>query len=635
MRNNNLLLVIILILFSIMFKGQEKSVSYEDLYRLFDSYAENDLRAMVFVNMYIEKSKREEDLRKLIIGYEEAIYYSPSADQKLVYADSAVSAAFRLKDNDQITRSYLGKGIIYYYNMRSYRKASEEYLKAFKYVKNSKDGYLRNKVVYHMAIVKSYLGDHREAAGYFIMTANYFEKNTIRKDIHPDTRLNNESGYYNSLYRLSRCYYNLQLYKKEDSLLAIGLRSMKAVDKHPVEYAYFQKGRGIQFIRNKKYDAALGHLLIAESILNDKEDFASLATVNFYLGILNWNRGKKDEAFSYLAKVDSLVNKFKFITPEIRPSYKYLIRYSKSKGDSDKAEYYTQQLLMADSILINDFPKLSSMIKYEYDAKNYQDEKQGLLKDKKNVWIVFSILSLSGIITVTIIFYRAKGKEKKLQLQYRQLLTKMQKNRDEAYRTPTDSTGGIGLKVTNEVGDPLTMVRDDHIDYNLKDLLEQSADEKLNDDNDQGVKSYGFNDAVEGNLDEDDPGNELKHKYDPKMICNIIEKLKVFEEEKRYLQKHLKMPDVADIVGTNRSTLSHIINVYLKIQYPDYIKTLRIRYITNLMLEDKKYLKYKIQSLADICGMSSRQIFSLHFRQINGMSPTDFMNQRLKDIKDK
>lgn len=624
-----------MILFSNMFKGQDKSVSYENLYKLFNSYAENDQRALVFVNMYIEKAKREEDLKKLIVGFEEAIYYSPLAEQKLIYADSAIGTAFRLKDNDQLMRAYLGKGIVYYYNTRSYKKALEEYLKAFKYVKNSSDGYLKNKVVYHLAIVKSYLGEHSEAAGYFVMTADYFQKNMTRKGIHPNTRLNHESGYYNSIYRLSRCYYNLQLYEKEDSLLAIGLRNMKAVDKHPVEYAYFQKGRGIQYIRNKKYDAALGHLIIAESILNDKEDFASLATVNFYLGVLNWNRGRKDQSFIYLDKVDSLVNRFKFITPEIRPSYKYLIRYSKDKGNSGKVEYYTQQLLMADSILITDFPKMSSMIKYEYDVKNYQNEKQGLLEDKKIAQIIVSILSVSGVIIITIIFYTSKAKEKKLQLRYRQLLIKMQHDREKLYAEPMSSEGADGLEINDAIGEELPVVRDGGFNYSLKDLPAQSPDEVLTDGNGQGDISAASYNFLDDTPEEDDPQNLSKDKYDPQMISNIIEKLRIFEEEKKYLQKNLKMPDVADIVGTNRSTLSHIINVYLKIHYPDYIKTLRIRYITELMLEDSKYLRYKIQSLAEICGMSSRQIFTLHFRQINGMSPTDFMNQRLKDVKDK
>lgn len=625
--------MIIIILFSDMFKGQEKSVSYDSLYKLFNSYNENDHRAMVFVNMYIKKASRENNLKKLVSGYEEAIYYSPTPEQKLLYADSAVIVAIKLKHKDLIARSYLGKGIVYYYNTRNYKKALEEYLKAFKSVNGSRDDYLKNKVVYHLAIVKSYLGDYSEAAGYFVLTADYFEKNMIRKDIHPNTRLNQEAGYYNSIYRLSRCYYNMQLYEKEDSLLAIGLNNMKTIGEHPVEYAYFQKGKGIQCIRNKKYDSAAEHLFIAESILNDKEDFAALATVNYYLGILNWNSGKKDKSYKFLDKVDSLVNHFKFITPEIRPSYKYLITYSKAKGDSDKADYYTQQLLKADSILIADFPKLSSLIKYEYDGKVYEDEKRRRLNDKKNAHLKLSLLLVATVIVTTIIFYRSMIKERKLQMQYRQLLVKVQQNREKIYARPKDNKSFDGLDTYDGSAQTSDIVRDEEIYYKVKVYLNQYQDNVVADKN----VDEGLDDAMDCEVyhrpDEDEHQDLSQDRYDPQMINKIIEKLRVFEEEKRYLQKNLKMPDVADIVGTNRSILSHIVNVYLKIHYPDYIKTLRIRHITELMLEDKIYLKYKMESLADICGISSRQMFSLHFRQINGMSPTEFIRQRLKDLE--
>ena len=636
MQNNNLLLVVILMLFANIFNGQEKSVSYSKLYDLFNSYSENDQRAMVFVNMYIAKAKDEGNLRKLIAGYEEAIYYTPSADRKLIYGDSAIASSVRLNDNDEIARSHLGKGIIYYYNKRSYRKALEEYLLAFKSVKDSEDEYLKNKVTYHLAIVKSYLGYYDEASKHFLQTADYFEKNMIRKDIHSNTRLNYESGYYNSIYRLSKCYYDMKWYKREDSLIENGLRRMKSVDEHPIEYAYFQKGKGIQLIRQEKYGAALRYLNVAKNILDDKEDFASLATVNFYLGISHWNMEMKDESVIYFNKVDSLVNKFSFITPEIRPTYKYLIRYATDKKDSEKLLYYTNQLIKGDSILIADFPNLSLKIKYGYDAKNSQDEKQRLIDDKKNARLLVSILSVSSVIIIIIIFYRSNAKQKKLKSQYRKLLIKIQQDREKVHMSSSvgesDSSygqyfAGIGSSRLSDFKNPDT---NDH----TENLPTKSLDQNAYDHYDKKNVSDSFKDKAEDSDDIDHSTNELNHKYDPQMINGILEKLKIFEEEKKYLQKNLKMPDVAAFVGTNRSTLSYIINEHLKIPYPDYIKTLRIRYITELMVEDKKYLKYKIKSLADICGVSSRQVFSLQFRQVNGMSPTDFMSQRLKDLKD-
>ena len=52
------------------------------------------------------------------------------------------------------------------------------------------------------------------------------------------------------------------------------------------------------------------------------------------------------------------------------------------------------------------------------------------------------------------------------------------------------------------------------------------------------------------------------------------------------------------------------------------------------MYEDPYYLRLKIQSLADACGISSRQNFSDLFQEINGIRPTDFIKQRKKELEE-
>lgn len=102
--NNKILLIIFnLILLSI--QGQERQEkyrkeSYDKIYGLFESYSENDDRAMSFVNRYIDKAKKERNLSKLIEGYEEAIYYNKSIDRKLSYADSTIITAKKYNNPD-------------------------------------------------------------------------------------------------------------------------------------------------------------------------------------------------------------------------------------------------------------------------------------------------------------------------------------------------------------------------------------------------------------------------------------------------------------------------------------------------------------------------------------------------------
>jgi len=581
MQNQKRLITLILLLAVNIFYCQKKEYTYKELSTLFNSYSENDERAMVYVNLYIDKARKEQNLKKLIAGYEEAIYFTGKPEKKLQLGDSIIIIAKKSGNSDQISRAYLGKGIIYYYNIRNFRKALEEYLKAFQYSKNSDDAYLKNKIVYHLGIVKSYLGYYEEAAAHFKQTAFYFEEIMNQKDIHEIIRQNNESGYLNSIYRLSKCYYDLEMHSKEDSLINIGLQRIGENNLQTIEYAYFLKAKGRQMIRNGDIENAFKSLRSAEDILKHNQDYASLATVNYYLGKLYWNTGNKDRSVFYFKKIDSLVRKFNFITPETRSSYEYLINYAKNQNNDNMLLYYSHQLVKADSVMISDFPKLSSKIRNEYDSDHFAGEKKILVKDKKIISIVYFLSIAVGGLLLIYLYFDHRRKEKELTVQYNLLLERFELgNQDSKFKDI----------VTYDQKTPQIVVREPNETY------------------------VG------------------KEQYSAEIIEEIKTKLKIFVDKKQFLNKNLKLPDVAILLGTNRTTLSYILNDHMNVSFPDYIKLLRINYITNLMLTDKKYLNYKIESLAEMCGMSNRQVFRVHFRQINGMNPTDFIRKRFEEL---
>lgn len=542
--------------------------SYKKISGLIDAYSENDERALEFVRMYIEKAKEESNYKELIQGYEEAIYYDKDIDDKLIYADSAIIAAKKYNNPDQISRAYLGKGIIYYYNKRQYKSALDQYLMAFKFSKDSKDNYLKNKIVYHLGMVKSYLGYYQEAAELFEVSARYFENNMV-KNLHPNLKLNNESGYFNSIYRLSSCYKNLQLYHKEDSLIHIGLERLHNTKQLSLEYGYFQKGKGIQLLRENKLDESLKFLKLSKNILSHNQDYASLTTVYFYIGKAYWLNGKREESLLYLNKVDSLVNRFWVITPEIRGGYEYLIHDAKQRNNSQKQLYYTNQLLKADSIINTDFAMLSSKIHREYDTDTLLKEKNSLER-KKNISVIILCLSIiTGSIILCFLVVRFRKKEKELNARYQEL--------SERFNNYSETT------------DP-------------------------------------FNRSLQVSLTE-------KNEYSFEAIEEVKLKLENFEKSKQFLQGSLTLPIVAKMIDSHRTLLSYVLNEHYNLTFTMYLKTLRIRYITNLLLEDPKYLNYSTDGLTQICGMANRQVFSEHFMEINGMRPTDFIRKRKEELK--
>ena|SRR6218665_3959525 len=564
MRNFKKFLLPLLFLIFCNFKSQEQNqLTYSNLTDLFDAYPENDERALVYVDMYIAKAKKEKKFSKLIAGYDEAEYYSKSVDKKLQYADSAVVVALKSKDADLISTSYLKRGIIYYYNLRDYRKALQEYLLAFKNAKSTKDRYLYHKIQYHLGMVKSYLGFYQEASVHFTQTADYYEKHISDKD-HPNIRMNNEHGYLNSIYRLSTCYRKLEQYKLEDSLIGIGRRKVVYSEEFSQEFAFFQKALGIQAIRNGAYDVAKRHLRRAESILKRKQDFVALATVNFYLGRINYDQGHKKESLVYLKKVDSILDKYNFVTPEIISNYKYLIHYAKEDKDGRLQLYYTNKLERADSILRTDFSVLTTNIHTGYDVDILVEDRDNLVRKHKYRGILLSAVIVCVILVFFFFLYRSRKKEKVLTSRYNMLLEKL--NRAEE------------------------SVEDTSENHNVKSI------------------------------------------YNDQIIETVKKNLKIFEDKKQFLDKDLKLPDVASLISSNRSIVSFVLNEHLNITFSEYLKRLRIQYITKKILEDKMFLKYSMDTLASECGMKNRQVFSNHFLEINGIRPTDFVRKRQEEL---
>lgn len=571
MNNHHKILLLFFNLFSFSLTAQElQNPSYKKISDLYMGYPENDSRAMVFVNRYIEKAKKEHSLKEQITGYEEAIYYIESVNKKLSYADSVISVASKTNEPKVISRAYLGKGIIYYYNSREYKNALELYLKAYKFFQNSEDDYLKNKIIYHLGIVKNYLGYYQEASEHFKSTSKYFEKQ-LKQKLHPNIRLNNEAGYFNSIYGLSNCYKNLGLYEKEDSLINIGLQKIQNLNEHLLEYGYFQKGKGVQLLRKGRQDEALKHLELSRDILLNNQDYGSLTTVYFYLGKLYWLKGNKTESLHYLNKVDSLVSKFRLMSPEIRSNYQYLISDAKQNGDSKRYSYFVHRLLKADSDQNDELPMMLSKINQEYDNDGLSRENQLLENKNQNLSYLFLLIPVGLILSIYLLSFWRRVKERKITEKYNEILKKFNE-RNSILKT------------------------------------EPIAD------------------------------NKTEHKKEPyslEIIEDIKVKLKKFEEDKLFLAKNLTLPKVAKMLGRNHSQLSYVLNEHLDITFTHYLKTLRIRYITNLLVENKLYLQYKVENLAHECGMSSRQLFSTHFFEINGIRPIEFIREKIKENKEK
>jgi len=107
----------------------------------------------------------------------------------------------------------------------------------------------------------------------------------------------------------------------------------------------------------------------------------------------------------------------------------------------------------------------------------------------------------------------------------------------------------------------------------------------------------------------------------------ILKRLEFFEDSDRYLNKDVDLSILANDLGTNTTYLSTIINHYKKVNFPNYLKDLRIRAAVIHLSKDPDLLKYNYQGLAEIFGFKTGESFSKAFYQKTGVSPSTFLNE--------
>ncbi len=411
-----LLLSILLILSH--FPAQEY---YSELRKKYWEYEVDDARAFTILELYISSAKKEKNYEELFQAYDDAIRYS--ANKKLQYADSAIAAAKLSKNNGLIGSSHIAKGAVYYSTYRKFQPALDEYLKAYQYLENSEDKFLKYKSLYHLAVVKSYLGYYHEALELFKQCITYFEPNT-KANIHRNLIFNNQKGYLNSLHQMIVCYQALGKYEEAQKLIEEGISKLPKDKLFYLEKSYFEKAKGIWEFKKKNYSGAISDFNQSLRGLKKNDDFTWTSVVYFYRGLSFAQSGDEKKAIEDYRRVDSIFNQHHFILPEIRGNYEELIQYYKKQNDPQQELYYTKQLLKSDSIIYNDFKYLSNRIHKDYDTKTLLQAKANL--ENTNHFGKYLLILSSFIILLLgfIVFYWLKRK-KEIQKKYNDLLLKI------------------------------------------------------------------------------------------------------------------------------------------------------------------------------------------------------------------
>jgi len=93
--------------------------------------------------------------------------------------------------------------------------------------------------------------------------------------------------------------------------------------------------------------------------------------------------------------------------------------------------------------------------------------------------------------------------------------------------------------------------------------------------------------------------SEISSSAKNKVLQNLIQQ---FEQNKLYLNNDLTIMDVVQVVGTNRTYISALINQRYKQNFCSYVNSFRIEALKELLLTNTAYT-YEV--LAESCGFGS------------------------------
>lgn len=384
--------------------------------------------------------------------------------------------------------------------------------------------------------------------------------------------VNDKRAYVVSLYSLGKTYWRLGNTEQLDEIIK---ESEIAIHKLPrrfqeFETAYLNYLKAGNYFLKKDYDNSKIYFENSLSILRSNNDFTNEYIVYLYLGKIAWEQNQKAKAITYFQRIDELFRTKNFLNYELREAYEYLITYYKEIGQPQKQLEATENLLLLNKQFEKEQLSVTHTLHTELDTKKWESSKEELQNQlaKNKIWyFIFGV----GFILLGIYSYWLRNERKKLRLKFEKLLHNIEEE-----------------KVTTS--------------------LRQPGNSPINEDHSLE------NETIDRN------STELK----------LLKLLQRFEDEKGYLSP-LKLEDLAIHLGTNRTTLSTVLNDH-KGGFLTYINSLRIHKLLTDLTIDSELRKKTISELSEMYGFVNEKTFTTHFKKQTGLTPSYFIKQL--DLKD-
>ncbi len=543
--------------------------SFEYLKNRYETNIYNRTRAKIYAIAWLKKAKSEQDdYLQLALAYKASILNADKSS-RLIYVDSMIRNAKRTNDDELIGSSYMTKGIIYYDRMQ-HMKALDNYLIADQYISRVNNPAMVYKVKYGIALIKYYLGFYDEAISLFRECIVYFKDE-------------NDRAYLNSLHCLGLCYNQIGKYQLATATNLMGISDGRTFEDTGIEF-YFNHSEGINQCAIGNYTDAIKKLKSALPGIIDLNDFTNEAVAYFYIGKSYWSLKRYNEAITYFKKIDYIFQKEKYILPDLRRGYEYLIDYYKQKSDTQSQLFYINQLLKVDKVLADDYKYLLKKIVKEYDTKELLNEKNAI----ENTMVFSRIIACVIVLIMAFVIIHLTQKNRRNKKLFEELMNRNTAN----HIIPSD-----------------TIFEESQIDPSASELAEQFP----------GILETESNDKTSRTIS-------------PDVEAAIVKKLEKFELNKKYLEKDMTVRKMASLLNTNDKYVTKVIAKHRGKGTIEYITDLKLDYIVEMLKTESRYRNYTHKALGEEAGFRTTQNFTRAFKSHTGITPTYFIYKLKKSI---
>lgn len=560
-----LLFTIFLLPFSCF--SQKTSDSFESLWKVIENDTTTKPTKLLYLDTYITKAQKQNNVFEHYKGLEKKSFLVSYTEALTLLKE--MQPLLSKINKDSLTGRYYNLNVGLSYKNRKFNQALKYAITSENFNEEHKKFYNLNAVRIDIGNIYYHTRHYQKAVSYFNQAKNYY------KSIND---YNHSRAYLSTLYSLGKTYTQLQ---NTDSLkntivqIEENIHLLNAKHKE-TENGYLNYLKGcLAFLENNTADAET-FFKNALPIVIANEDFTNQHVIYLYLGKIAWLNNDKATAITYFSKIDDLFKEKQFLNYELREAYDYLISYYKETNQTQLQLQATENLITLNKQFEAEQLNLSNTLHTELETKKLEKESSILNISNKQYGFGLVVLGILILLLLVYVIWQEKEK-KKLKIKFTTLIEKVKKDKIVLENVRIEENQNI----ENE---QVTSIIKEKEETDLKTARTYSLTEK-----------------------------------------KLLKQLELFENQKQFL-KPLKLDELAQDFGTNRSTLSALLNKE-KGNFNRYLNELRINEVLKNLTENSELRKLSIQEIAENYGFANTKSFTQQFKVQTGLTPSYFIEQ--------